>query len=153
VIARPFVGQPGSFQRTPRRHDFAILPPPDMLLDQVKNSGRQCLAVGKISSIYCDRGITRSFKTSGNAEGISKTLDLLQEDFDGLLFTNLVDFDMLYGHRNDVEGYAQALEAFDARLPELKLRLKPDDLCILTADPVATQSRRRPTTPASMFPC
>jgi phosphopentomutase len=105
-----------------------------MLLDQVKNSGRQCLGVGKISSIYCDRGITRSFKTSGNAEGISKTLDLLQEDFEGLLFTNLVDFDTLYGHRNNVEGYAQALEAFDDCLPELKLRLKSDDLCILTAD-------------------
>ena len=134
VIARPFIGQPGNFQRTPRRHDFAIHPPPDMLLDQVKNSGLQCLGVGKISSIYCDRGITRSFKTSGNAEGISKTLDLLQEDFGGLLFTNLVDFDMLYGHRNDVEGYAQALEAFDACLPELKLRLKSGDLCILTAD-------------------
>ena len=117
VIARPFVGQPGDFQRTPRRHDFAILPPPDMLLDQIKRAGLECLGVGKISSIYCDRGVTRSFKTSGNAEGISRTLDLLQEDFGGFLFTNLVDFDMLYGHRNDVEGYAQALEAFDACFP------------------------------------
>ena len=134
VIARPFIGQPGNFQRTPRRHDFAIQPPPDMLLDQVKSSGLQCLGVGKIASIYCDRGITRSFKTSGNAEGISTTLDLLQEDFGGLLFTNLVDFDMLYGHRNDVEGYAQALESFDACLPELKSRLRSGDLCILTAD-------------------
>jgi phosphopentomutase len=134
VIARPFIGQGCNFQRTPRRQDFAIQPPPDMLLDQVKDAGLECVSVGKIASIYCDRGITRSFKTSGNADGISKTLDLLQEDFRGLLFINLVDFDMLYGHRNDVEGYAQALEAFDACIPELKSRLKPRDLCILTAD-------------------
>jgi phosphopentomutase len=134
VIARPFTGQAGNFQRTPRRQDFAIQPPPDMLLDQVKDAGLECVSVGKIASIYCDRGITRSFKTSGNADGISQTLGLLQEDFRGLLFTNLVDFDMLYGHRNDVEGYANALEAFDACIPELKSRLKPGDLCILTAD-------------------
>jgi phosphopentomutase len=134
VIARPFIGQAGNFQRTPRRQDFAIQPPPDMLLDQIKQAGLECLSVGKIASIYCERGITRSFKTAGNAEGISKTLDLMQEDFCGLLFTNLVDFDMLYGHRNDVEGYAQALEAFDARIPELRSRLKPGDVCILTAD-------------------
>jgi phosphopentomutase len=134
VIARPFIGQAGNFQRTSRRQDFAIQPPPNMLLDQVKDAGLECVSVGKIASIYCDRGITRSFKTSGNADGISKTLDLLQEEFRGLLFTNLVDFDMLYGHRNDVEGYAQALEAFDACIPELKSRLRPGDLCILTAD-------------------
>ncbi|HEU0007460.1 MAG TPA: phosphopentomutase, partial [Terriglobia bacterium] len=134
VIARPFIGQAGNFQRTPRRQDFAIQPPPDMLLDQIKHAGLECLSVGKIASIYCERGITRSFKTAGNAEGISKTLDLMQEDFCGLLFTNLVDFDMLYGHRNDVEGYAQALEAFDACIPELRSRLKPGDVCILTAD-------------------
>src|SRR5262245_9138275 len=119
VIARPFTGQAGNFQRTTRRQDFAIQPPPDMLLDQMRNAGLECLAVGKVASIFCDRGITRSFKTSGNAEGISVTLDLMREDFRGLLFTNLVDFDMLYGHRNDAEGYAQALEAFDDRLPEL----------------------------------
>jgi len=134
VIARPFAGQGGNFQRTPRRQDFAIQPPPDMLLDQVKDAGLECVSVGKSASIYCERGITRSFKTSGNVDGISQTLDLLQEDFRGLLFTNLVDFDMLYGHRNDVEGYAQALEAFDACIPELKSRLRPGDLCILTAD-------------------
>ena len=134
VIARPFTGRAGNFQRTPRRQDFAIQPPPDMLLDQIKGAGLESVSVGKIASIYCDRGITRSYKTSGNADGISKTLELLQEDFRGLLFTNLVDFDMLYGHRNDVEGYAQALEDFDACIPELKSRLKPGDLCILTAD-------------------
>jgi phosphopentomutase len=134
VIARPFVGEGGNFQRTPHRQDFAIQPPPDMLLDQIKNAGLECLSVGKVASIYCDRGITRSFKTSGNGEGISKTLDLLREDFRGLLFTNLVDFDMLYGHRNDVEGYARALEAFDANIPELRSRLRPSDLCIVTAD-------------------
>jgi len=134
VIARPFTGRAGNFQRTPRRQDFAIQPPPDMLLDQIKDAGLECLSVGKIASIYCDRGITRSFKTSDNAGGMSKTLDLLRQDFRGLLFTNLVDFDMLCGHRNDVEGYAQALEAFDACIPELKSRLKPRDLCILTAD-------------------
>lgn len=134
VIARPFIGQPGSFQRTPRRQDFAIQPPSDMLLDQIKGAGLESLSVGKIASIYCDRGITRGFKTAGNEEGISKTLDLMLEDFRGLLFTNLVDFDMLYGHRNDVEGYARALETFDASIPELRSRLKPGDLCILTAD-------------------
>jgi phosphopentomutase len=134
VIARPFTGQAANFQRTPRRQDFAIPPPPNMLLDQVKDAGLECVSVGKIASIYCDRGTTQSFKTSGNADGIAKTLDLLQEDFRGLLFTNLVDFDMLYGHRNDVEGYAQALEAFDSCIPELKSRLKPGDLCVLTAD-------------------
>jgi phosphopentomutase len=134
VIARPFIGQAGNFQRTPRRQDFAIQPPPDMLLDQIKHAELECLSVGKIASIYCERGITRSFKTAGNAEGISRTLDLMQEDFCGLLFTNLVDFDMLFGHRNDVEGYAQALEAFDACIPELRSRLKPGDVCILTAD-------------------
>jgi len=134
VIARPFIGQAGNFQRTPRRQDFAIQPPRDMLLDQIKNAGLECLSVGKIASIYCDRGVTQSFKTSGNAEGIARTLDLLQKDFRGLLFTNLVDFDMLYGHRNDVEGYAQALEFFDASIPQLRSRLRPGDLCILTAD-------------------
>lgn len=134
IIARPFVGQAGQFQRTPRRQDFAIPPPPDMLLEQLKAAGLECIGVGKIASIYCDRGVTRSYKTSGNAEGIAKTLELAQEEFQGLLFTNLVDFDMLYGHRNDVEGYAQALEAFDACVPELCRRLRADDLCILTAD-------------------
>jgi len=109
VIARPFIGQAGNFQRTPRWQDFAIQPPRDMLLDQIKNARLECLSVGKIASIYCERGITRSFKTAGNAEGISRTLGLMQEDFRGLLFTNLVDFDMLYGHRNDVEGYVRRL--------------------------------------------
>ncbi|MSO21896.1 MAG: phosphopentomutase [Acidobacteria bacterium] len=99
VIARPFIGQPGNFQRTPCRQDFAIQPPPGMLLDQIKAAGLECLSVGKIVSIYCERGITRSFKTAGNVEGIARTLDLMQEDFRGLLLNNLVDFDMLYGHR------------------------------------------------------
>jgi phosphopentomutase len=134
VIARPFIGQPGNFQRTPRRQDFAIPPPPGMLLDQVKGAGLESVSVGKIASIYCDRGITRSFKTAGNGEGIARTLDLILEDFRGLLFTNLVDFDMLYGHRNDVEGYARALEVFDDCIPELRSRMSPGDLCIVTAD-------------------
>jgi len=134
VIARPFIGQAGNFQRTEHRQDFAIQPPPDMLLDQISNAGLACLSVGKIASIYCERGITQSFKTSSNAEGIARTLDLLRENFRGLLFTNLVDFDMLFGHRNDAEGYAKALEEFDDSIPELISGLKQRDLCIVTAD-------------------
>ncbi len=134
VIARPFVGGPGAYIRTVRRQDYAIPPPAGMLLDQILNAGLESIGVGKIASIYCDRGVTHSYKTAGNSEGITRTLDLLRQDFRGLLFTNLVDFDMLYGHRNDPEGYARALEEFDACLPELVSSLKPRDLCILTAD-------------------
>jgi phosphopentomutase len=134
VIARPFIGKSGKYERTFRRRDYAIPPPPGTLLDELVSAGLESIGVGKISSIFCDRGITQSFKTSGNTEGIAKTLSLLRESFHGLLFTNLVDFDMLYGHRNDAEGYALALEEFDACVPALIECLREDALCILTAD-------------------
>jgi phosphopentomutase len=134
VIARPFVGQPGGFTRTSRRKDFAIPPPEPTLLDGLKEAGHACVGVGKIASIYCQRGITRQVKTKNNAEGVDQTLAMMRETPEGLIFTNLVDFDMLYGHRNDVDGYARALEEFDLRLPELEAALQPGDCLVLTAD-------------------
>jgi phosphopentomutase len=134
VIARPFVGQPGSFTRTTRRKDFAIPPPESTLLDRLKDAGHACVGVGKIASIYCERGITREVKAKNNAEGVDQTLAMMRETPEGLIFTNLVDFDMLYGHRNDIDGYARALEEFDLRLPELEAALQPGDCLLLTAD-------------------
>jgi phosphopentomutase len=134
VIARPFIGHPGNFVRTTRRKDFAIPPPETTLLDRMKDAGHQCVGVGKIASIYCERGITREVKAKNNTEGVDQTLAMMREVPEGLIFTNLVDFDMLYGHRNDVDGYARALEDFDQRLPELEAALRPGDCLILTAD-------------------
>ena len=134
VIARPFVGSPGAFQRTSNRHDYAVPPPKGMLLDQLEAAGVAVNSVGKIFDIFLGRGIRESQKTKTNADGMAKTLSALAETERGLVFTNLVDFDMLYGHRNDVEGYARALEEVDAWLPELLGRLTADDLLILTAD-------------------
>lgn len=132
VIARPFVGDPGSFTRTANRKDFAVSPPPGMLLDRLSDRGVPVYAVGKISDIFLGRGITQSVKTKNNADGMEKTLHAMEEQSDGLLFINLVDFDQLFGHRNNVDGYASALEAFDKWLPSLPL--KDRDLLILTAD-------------------
>jgi len=134
VIARPFVGSPGAYVRTTRRKDYAIPPPEPTLLDYMKDAGYPCVGVGKIASIYCDRGITREVKAKTNAEGVDQTLAMMREVPEGLIFTNLVDFDMLYGHRNDAEGYARALEEFDRRLPELEEALHPCDCLVLTAD-------------------
>ena len=134
VIARPFEGQPGSFQRTPRRHDFSLEPVKTTVLDRLKEEGREVIAVGKIEDIFAGRGITRSLHTTSNDQGIETTLDLLREDSSGLVFVNLVDFDMLYGHRNNPWGYAAALEAFDVRLPEIMAALREDDVLIITAD-------------------
>ena len=134
VIARPFLGEPGHFTRTSNRKDFAIAPPPGMLLDRLSEHNIDVASVGKIHDIFLGRGIRRYAKTKTNAEGMSQTVQMLQSSPTGLIFVNLVDFDMLYGHRNDVEGYARALEQFDAWLPQLLDNLQDGDLLMLTAD-------------------
>jgi phosphopentomutase len=134
VIARPFVGRPGAFTRTANRHDYAIPPPPGMLLDRLCERGVPVCGVGKISDVFLGRGIGASVKTKNNDDGISKTLMALGQQPGGLIFVNLVDFDTLWGHRNDVENYARALEHFDRRLPEIEAALGRGDLLLLTAD-------------------
>ena len=135
VIARPFTGPAGGpFVRTSRRHDFSILPPSVTMLDQLKDSGRDVIAVGKIKDIFAGKGITQSVYTGGNEEGIQRTLEYLDQDFEGLCFINLVDYDMLYGHRRDVDGYAKALAYFDEKLPEIMEKMRDEDILMLTAD-------------------
>jgi phosphopentomutase len=134
VIARPFVGTPGHFRRTEARQDYAIDPPAATLLDRLKAADMAVAAVGKIGSIFCHRGTTEELKAGNNNASVEQTLRALQTTPRGLIFTNLVDFDMLYGHRNDVEGYARALEEFDARLPEIQRAMDDDDLLLITAD-------------------
>ena len=134
VIARPFIGEPGHFIRTDRRQDFSLEPPQPTLLDAVAAAGLEVMAVGKIKDIFAGRGISRWIHTHDNMDGIDQTCNYLREGERGLIFTNLVDFDMRYGHRNDVAGYAAALEAFDRRLPEVIAGLEGDDVLILTAD-------------------
>lgn len=134
VIARPFLGSPGSFKRTSNRKDFSIEPIKDTMLDHIKASGLPVAAVGKIEDIFSGRGITQAVHTTSNMDGVDKTLAYMDTVANGLIFTNLVDFDMLYGHRNDVDGYADALIAFDNRLPEIKAKLRPDDILMITAD-------------------
>jgi phosphopentomutase len=132
VIARPFEGEPGAFVRTARRHDYAVPPPAGMLLDRLQEENVPVYAVGKISDIFLGRGITHSVTTQGNTDGMQKTAAAMEAQPDGLIFVNLVDFDQQYGHRNDVKGYAAALEDVDRWLPSLDLR--KGDLLILTAD-------------------
>lgn len=134
VIARPFTGEAGSYVRTPRRHDVSLKPPAATMLDALKEAGKSVIAVGKIYDIFAGQGITEHVYTSGNAEGVEKTLMYLDRDFEGLCFINLVDYDMLYGHRNDIDGYAAALTAFDRRLPEIMAKMREDDVLMLTAD-------------------
>lgn len=134
VIARPFVGQEGSFTRTSNRHDFSIEPPQNTMLDYIKYSGMDTIAIGKIYDIFAGSGITEYTYTKGNADGMNKTSDYLDKDFNGICFVNLVDFDMNYGHRRDVDGYASALTEFDIWLSEFMLKLKDKDLLIITAD-------------------
>lgn len=134
IICRPFVGTSGQYKRTENRRDFAVDPPGRTVLDALKEAGREVIAVGKIEDIFNRVGITRVDHTKNNREGIAATLGWLDHPFDGLLFVNLVDFDMLYGHRNDPEGYARALEYFDDYLPALTGRLKEDDILVITAD-------------------
>ena len=134
VIARPFIGTPGDFRRTEARQDYAIDPPAETLLDRLKAADLAVAAVGKIGSIFCHRGTTEELKAGNNNASVEQTLKALRTTTRGLIFTNLVDFDMLYGHRNDVEGYARALEAFDAQLPEIQQAMRDDDLLLITAD-------------------
>ena len=134
VIARPFTGRPGAFVRTANRHDYAVPPPPGMLLDALAGRAVPVAGVGKIADIYLGRGISRSVKMKNNADGMAKILETMQAVPRGLIFANLVDFDMLYGHRNDPEGYSRALEEVDAWLPAFEAALQPGDLAIFTAD-------------------
>ena len=134
VIARPFIGSPGSFTRTTNRHDYAVPPPKGMLLDRLAERHVEVFGIGKIFDVYLGRGIRDYETTKSNADGMEKTLQAIDSLAAGMIFTNLVDFDQLYGHRNDVEGYARALEAVDGWIPSLEARLRPDDLAVLTAD-------------------
>lgn len=134
VIARPFTGVYPRFKRTANRHDFSLEPPGETMLDALQKQGRNTIAVGKISDIFAGRGIRRTILTRGNADGMEQTRRLVNEAFHGLCFVNLVDFDMLYGHRNDVEGYAAALAAFDAWLAGFLPLLWEDDVLMITAD-------------------
>lgn len=134
VIARPFVGTSGNYTRTPHRHDFSLEPPKDTMLDLLKKAGKEVLGVGKIHDIFAAKGLTDFVFTEGNADGIDKTLTWMDRDFDGLCFVNLVDFDMLYGHRRDIDGYAKALTYFDEKLPEMMAKLHDDDILMITAD-------------------
>jgi len=134
VIARPFRGKPGAFERTERRHDYAVEPPRPMLLDLLQEAGLDVIGVGKIPDIFLSRGITRAMPGKNNREAIASTRATLEGSWRGLTFTNLVDFDMLYGHRLDVEGYGRALEEVDAAVPALRSALRPRDVLIFTAD-------------------
>ncbi len=134
VIARPFVGEAPAFTRTANRRDFSLAPPQPTLLDAVSDAGQTVWTVGKIADIFAGRGVTHSVPTHNNAEGMAQTLHAAETPFEGLCFVNLVDFDMLYGHRQDVDGYAAALAAFDRWLPQLLSRLGREDMLIITAD-------------------
>ncbi len=144
IIARPFVGQPGNFSRTEWRRDYALTPPRKTLLNFVQEAGLPVVAVGKIHDIYNGSGISHSEHTSNNDNGIDLTKAMMQQFDRGLIFTNLVDFDMLYGHRNNVDGYANALENVDRRLPEILALLRTDDVLAITAD-----HGNDPTTPST----
>lgn len=144
VIARPFVGQPGNFTRTERRQDFSLEPPRETILDAVKAAGQEVMGVGKIEDIFAHRGLTRSNHTGNNMAGVDAILEFLGTGASGLIFANLVDFDALYGHRNNPQGYAEALEAFDRRLPEIEAALGPGDVLVITAD-----HGNDPTTPST----
>ncbi len=134
VIARPFIGTSGHYTRTSRRHDFSLEPPKDTMLDVLKEAEYDVIGVGKINDIFAGKGITEFVRTQDNADGIEKTLEYMEREFQGLCFVNLVDFDMLYGHRNDVPGYAKALTYFDRQLPRILSAMEPDDLLMITAD-------------------
>ena len=134
VIARPFIGESGNYSRTSKRHDYSLIPPKTTMLDQLKEHDFSVIAVGKIHDIFAGKGISEYTYTQSNAEGIDKTLEYMGRDFEGLCFINLVDFDMLFGHRNDVDGYAKALAYFDEKLPTIMELLRDDDILMITAD-------------------
>ncbi len=134
VIARPFLGQPGSFFRTENRHDYAVPPPRENLLPLLSENGLDVVSIGKIASIYDSTGVTQDLSAKNNRQSMEQTIAALRANTRGLIFSNFVDFDMLYGHRRDTEGYARALEEFDARWPELEAAMREDDLVVLSAD-------------------
>lgn len=134
IIARPYLGEPGNFTRTSNRHDYALDPFGKTVLDSLKDNGKEVIAVGKINDIFNGQGITEFVRTKSNMDGVDKLLEVMKKEFTGLSFTNLVDFDALYGHRRNTEGYARAIEDFDGRLPELMAALAEDDLLLITAD-------------------
>lgn len=134
VIARPFIGEFPNYKRTSARRDFSLEPTGKTVLDALKENNFDVISVGKINDIFASRGITEKYKTHSNLDGINKTIELMSKDFCGLCFTNLVDFDMIYGHRNDIDGYASALSEFDMYLPRIMSSLRDDDLLIITAD-------------------
>ncbi len=146
VIARPFTGAPGNYRRTERRHDYAVEPPRPMLLDELKERGVEVYGIGKIHDIYNGRGVERYATTRNNADGMEKVGKRLEEQAEGLIFVNLVDFDMLYGHRKDVEGFARSLEEFDVMLGPLLKKLAETDLLLLTADHGCDPDPVAPTT-------
>jgi phosphopentomutase len=134
VIARPFLGEPGGFYRTENRHDYAVPPPRENLLPALADEGLDVVCIGKIASIYDSIGVTQDLTAKNNEQSIDQTIRALQDNTRGLIFSNLVDFDMLYGHRRDTEGYARALEHFDRRLPEIEAAMNDGDLLVITAD-------------------
>jgi phosphopentomutase len=134
VIARPFLGQPGAFYRTENRHDYAVPPPRENLLPALADADLDVVCIGKIASIYDSLGVTSDLTAKNNEQSIDQTIKALRDRTRGLIFSNLVDFDMLYGHRRDTEGYAKALEHFDHRLPEIEAAMREDDLMMITAD-------------------
>ena len=133
VIARPFTGE-WPYTRTANRHDFSLEPPAETMLDALKNAGKDVIGVGKIHDIFAGRGLTETIYTHGNTHGLEVTMELAERDFEGLCFVNLVDFDSMYGHRQDPDGYARALREFDGWLPDFLAKLGPDDLVMVTAD-------------------
>ena len=134
VIARPFVGSEGNFTRTPRRHDYSLVPPKDTMMDALLAAGYDTYGVGKIYDIFAGKGIAHTTRIENNVDGMEKTLALQDEEFEGLCFVNLVDFDMVYGHRNDIDGYAKAATVFDEQLKTFISRMKEDDILMITAD-------------------
>lgn len=157
VIARPFIGTSGNYTRTAHRHDYSLQPPQTTMLDLIQEAGKHVIAVGKINDIFAGKGISEFVYTSGNAEGIERTIEYLDKDFEGLCFVNLVDYDMLYGHRRDIDGYAKAMTYFDEKLPDILGKLREDDVLMITADhgcdPAykATTDHTREHTPFIMY--
>ena len=134
VIARPFIGEAPNFQRTANRHDFSLLPPRDTMLDAILEAGYDTYGIGKIYDIFAGKGIAHTQRIQNNVDGMEKTLEMQEKEFKGLCFVNLVDFDMMYGHRNDIEGYANAATVFDIQLKTFLERMRPEDILMITAD-------------------